>query len=258
MFELRPKERFSSRADAYVRYRPSYPQALAVSLMRKFPTDLPESLSVADIGSGTGIFSRLLLENGFTVFGVEPNVPMRRRAEEALSSFHGFYTVHGEATHTTLPGQSVDIVSAAQAFHWFATPYAVKEFRRILKDSGLVALIWNDRRIRIDGFHEGYESLLLRYCPEYRTINHRKVTLQTVCDLFPGWKISVEHFENDQRLDFVRLKGRLESSSYCPPPDDPNHRLLMEQVRELFTKYSRKEEITLRQDCVAYFAALVR
>lgn len=255
--DFRPKERFSSRADAYARYRPSYPQAVIDSQIRKFPAS-SAVLSVADIGSGTGIFSRLLLEKGFKVYAVEPNAPMRERAEEMLSSYPDFHSVSGEAVHTTLADHSVDIVVAAQAFHWFAAPGAIREFRRILKDSGLVHLIWNDRRTGIDKFHVEYESLLVRYCPSYEEVNHRNVTLQTICDLFPGWQISVEHFENDQRVDFDGLKGRLESSSYCPTPDHPNYEPLMDQLREMFKKHSQAGGVTIRQDCVAYFVVLTR
>ncbi len=140
MIDFKPKDRFSSRADAYVKHRPSYPQALLDSIKKKLHATLSAPLSVADIGSGTGIFSTLLLENGFTVYGVEPNAPMSARAEESLTSFSGFHSVNGEATLTTLPDHSVDVVVAAQAFHWFATPEAAAEFTRILKQPGLIML----------------------------------------------------------------------------------------------------------------------
>ncbi len=256
-FNLRPKERFTTRVDAYVRYRPTYPQAVVDSLIRKFPADSPVSLSVADVGSGTGIFSRLLLEHGFTVYGVEPNAAMRQQAEVSLAAYAGFSSVAGEATRTTLPDRSMNVVAVAQAFHWFAVPEAVEEFGRILKNSGLALLMWNDRRTNVDAFHEGYESLLVRYCPEYPVVNHRKVTLQRICDLFPGWKISVEHFENEQRVNFEGLRGRFESSSYCPLPDARAYAPLMDQLRQLFGKYSRNGAITLRHDCVAYYAILL-
>jgi len=248
------KERFSSRVDAYARYRPSYPQAVVDSLMRKFPSVSASSLSVADVGSGTGIFARLLLDNGLTVYGIEPNTSMRKRAEETLSSYRGFWSVGGEATHTALPDHSVDVVTAAQAFHWFAVPGAVREFSRVLKYSGLVLLVWNDRRTSVDKFHEEYEALLLRYCPEYADVNHRNVTLQSICDLFVGWKISIEHFENDQHVSFAGLKGRLDSSSYCPAPDHSDYRPLMDGLFDLFNRFNRNGEIVLRQDCTVYFA----
>jgi SAM-dependent methyltransferase len=251
--DFKPKERFSNRVDAYAKYRPSYPQALVDSIMQKLPAALVDPPSVADIGSGTGIFSRLLIENGFRVCAIEPNAPMRARAEKMLTSFLGFQSVDGDATHTSLHNHSVDAVIAAQAFHWFATPETVVEFTRILKKPGFVMLVWNDRRIDCDGFHAGYESLLVRHCPNYLDVNHRNITSSRIGALFPGWTLTVEHFDNDQLLDFTGLKGRLESSSYCPLNDHPHYIPLMNGVEELFKRHAVGGEIRLRQDCVAYF-----
>jgi hypothetical protein len=93
----------------------------------------------------------------------------------------------------------------------------------------------------------------MKYCLNYAEVNHRNVTLQSLFELFPGWQISVQHFESDQRLTLEGLKGRLESSSYCPPQDHPNYAPLMEGVSELFEKYNRSGSIRLMHDCVAYY-----
>src|SRR3954464_7691119 len=93
-------ERFSSRVDNYVRYRPSYPQDV-IELLRNECGLTPESI-VADVASGTGIFSKLLLENGNRVFGVEPNAKMRVAGEEYLAAFPKFTSVAGTAEATTL------------------------------------------------------------------------------------------------------------------------------------------------------------
>ena len=253
MIDFKSKDRFSNRADAYVRHRPSYPQSLVDSLIQKLPDSTAEPLSVADIGSGTGIFSKLLLENGFTVYGVEPNAPMRQRAEEMLSVYPGFHSVNGEATRTTLQDHSMDVVVAAQAFHWFATAGTVNEFNRILKNPGIVLLMWNDRRTNVDTFHSEYEALLVRYCLNYLEVNHRNITSSKIGTLFSGWTLSVEHFANDQLLDFDGLKGRLESSSYCPPNDHPKYRPLLDSLRQLLKGHYGEGNVRLQQDCVVYF-----
>jgi len=252
-YDFKSKERFSTRADVYAKYRPSYPQALVDSLVQKLPKSSRTPHSIADVGSGTGIFSKLLLEAGFIVHAVEPNAPMSARAEESLTSFSGFHSVNGEATRTTLPDHSVDVVVAAQAFHWFATPEAAAEFTRILKQPGLIMLTWNDRRIDCDDFHAGYESLLVRYCLNYLDVNHRNMTSSRIKILFSGWTLLVEHFDNDQFLDLAGLKGRLESSSYCPTRDHPNYIPLMGGVEDLFRKHAVAGEVRLKQDCVTYF-----
>src|SRR5580698_9064743 len=83
--------RFSSRVEKYVRYRPSYPKEVLDLLRSK--CGLTSDSVIADVASGTGIFTRLLLENGNRVFGVEPNLEMRRAGEEYLASFERFTSV---------------------------------------------------------------------------------------------------------------------------------------------------------------------
>ena len=115
-----PTQRFSSRVDNYVRYRPGYPSAI-LDLLRKECGLTPKSV-IADVASGTGIFSRMLLENGNRVFGVEPNLEMRKAGEEYLAAYPNFTSVEGTAEATTLADHSVDLVTAAQAAHWFDRP----------------------------------------------------------------------------------------------------------------------------------------
>src|SRR5918993_4084691 len=130
--------RFSSRADAYAKYRPGYPAGVVEIL--KSECGLTADSVVADVGSGTGILTELLLKNGNRVFGIEPNEAMRLFSEEALKDYQQFESVNGSAEATALPDDSVDIVVAAQAFHWFDRQKTKREFRRILKQNGWVVL----------------------------------------------------------------------------------------------------------------------
>jgi ubiquinone/menaquinone biosynthesis C-methylase UbiE len=142
--------RFSTRAQNYVRYRPGYPPEVIYLL--KAECGLTANSMVADVAFGTGIFTRLLLENGNRVIGVEPNPEMRRAGEEFLAQYQRFTSVSGTAEATTLSGESVDIVTVAQAAHWFDPKKAKDEFVRILKPGGWVVLIWNDRRVDSSDF----------------------------------------------------------------------------------------------------------
>jgi ubiquinone/menaquinone biosynthesis C-methylase UbiE len=107
--------RFSSRVGNYVRYRPAYPSAVLDLL--KSDCSLTAASVIADVAAGTGIFTRMLLENGNRVFGVEPNVEMRKAGEEFLRAYPHFTSVAGTAEATTLADHSVDVVTAAQAAH---------------------------------------------------------------------------------------------------------------------------------------------
>src|ERR1700751_2712080 len=124
-------QRFSDRVENYIRYRPSYPPQVLETLRAE--CGLTRDSTIADIASGTGIFSRLLLDNGNRVCGVEPNREMREAAERLLAGFPRFISVSGTAEATTLADRSVDFATAAQAAHWFDLPKARKEFARILK-----------------------------------------------------------------------------------------------------------------------------
>jgi SAM-dependent methyltransferase len=156
--------RFSSRVQDYQRFRPGYPPGV-VELLRN-ECGLSERSVVADIGSGTGIFSRLLLETGAEVIGVEPNLEMRHAGEEFLAAYPRFQSVAGTAEATGLAESSIDLMTAAQAAHWFGLEQARREFRRTLKPAGWVALIWNDRRQETE-FARKYEALLVEFGTDY-------------------------------------------------------------------------------------------
>src|SRR5580693_3511385 len=126
--------RFSDRVENYVRYRPGYPPQVLETL--KLECGLKREHLFADIASGTGIWTRLLLENGNRTFGVEPNSGMREAAERLLAGFPNFTSVSATAEATTLPDHSMDFVTAAQAAHWFNREQSRREFGRILKPGG--------------------------------------------------------------------------------------------------------------------------
>jgi 16S rRNA A1518/A1519 N6-dimethyltransferase RsmA/KsgA/DIM1 with predicted DNA glycosylase/AP lyase activity len=92
---LSSTERFSSRVENYIKYRPSYPPAVLELLRVKCA--LAATSSVADVGSGTGILTELLLETGAAVCAVEPNREMREAAERLLNDYGRFRSVHGTA-----------------------------------------------------------------------------------------------------------------------------------------------------------------
>ena len=140
---IRPTERFTTRAEDYARHRPSYPPGALDLLAAR--CGLTAAACVADLGSGTGILTGLLLERGAEVFAVEPNDAMRTYAEAQLTGRPGFHSVPGSAEATTLPPASIDLLVAGQAFHWFNLAPARAELLRILRPGRWAALLWNER-----------------------------------------------------------------------------------------------------------------
>ena len=224
-------QRFSDRVENYIRYRPGYPPQVVETLRAE--CGLTPDATVADIASGTGIFSRLLLENGNRVYGVEPNREMREAAERLLAGFPRFISVTGSAEATTLGDGVVDLACAAQAAHWFDLPKARKEFARILKPSGWAVLVWNERCTDTSPFLREYEKLLLQYGTDYEKVRHEHTT-DNIGNFFAPTPYEQRVFDMRQDFDYAQLEGRLLSSSYAPGEGHPRHAPMLRELRRVF------------------------
>jgi SAM-dependent methyltransferase len=245
---LDPTQRFSSRVEDYVRYRPSYPGGIVELLSRE--CGLTAQSRIADIGSGTGLLARLFLDFGCEVLGVEPNPEMRRAGERLLAGRPRFHSVDGRAEATTLPGGSVDFVTAAQAFHWFEPQQARVEFRRILRPGGWVVLVWNERR-RVPGFMADYEDLIARYGPE-----RPHLEAHDMARFFGGAAWRLAKLPNQQQFDLEGLRGRFLSSSYSPLPGAPGYQPSMQDIARLFEEHQEDGRVTLLYETDIYFGTL--
>lgn len=245
------RRRFSERVENYIRFRPGYPSALVSAL------PLGDDSVVADIGSGTGIFTQLLLQRELRVFGVEPNTNMRLAAEEFLADYKHFVSIDGDAENTGLADASVDLITAAQAFHWFNNEQSSKEFARVLKPSGNLALIWNKRRLQ-QPFQHAYDALLRETAPEYGKVNHMNLGDADIAGFFAPGRMEVLQFDNYQRLDFEGLIGRLKSSSYCPEESTPAYDLLTRKLRNLFDEHAVEGLLTFEYDTQLYQGPVCR
>ncbi len=253
--ELDSKERFSGRVDDYVRARPGYPPEIVSDLAAAGV--IQRGARLADIGSGTGISTELFLSAGYEVIGVEPNAPMRIAAESALARYPGFRSQAGSAEATGLADASVDLVVAAQAFHWFDAERTRAEFLRILRGENWAVLIWNARRATGMPFLEAYEALLLEFGTDYSQVGHRGVGAERLAAFFGG-ACETRSYENLQRLDFEGLQSRLLSSSYIPDGADPRHREMLERLREIFAAHSVEGEVQFVYDTEVHAGRLPR
>ncbi len=234
------KERFSDRVEDYVRFRPTYPEAVVVTLQTHY--GLSEQSHLVDIGSGTGISAELFLRTGCAVTGVEPNAEMRAAAEKILARYPKFRSVNGSAEATTLPSASADFVLAAQAFHWFDPEPARREWRRILKPGGHACVLYNERDSSTP-FGAEYEKFLASLESDYARVNQKKVTEKQHHDFLGDFQ--EYRFPNAQKLDFDSLLGRLRSSSYAPRLDSPEYPGAVEKLRALFEKHAVKGKVTM-------------
>ncbi|NHJ03313.1 MAG: class I SAM-dependent methyltransferase [Candidatus Heimdallarchaeota archaeon] len=245
-------KRFSDRVENYVKYRPSYPEKLIQELEKK--QVITRDTVIADIGSGTGIFTELLLNTGCQVYAIEPNDDMRAVAEKKLQKISNFASVSGTAENTKLTNNSIDLITVAQAFHWFDLEKTRIEFQRILKEKGYIALVWNVRLLKID-FQKDYNELLLQYCPEYISVNHRRISEENIKKFF-GSTVNYFSCENSQFFDLDGLIGRVLSSSYSPKEDQEEYPLLIKDLGELFRKYELDGKVKFDYQTEMYYGRL--
>lgn len=244
--ELDPKNRFSIRAKNYAKYRPDYPEEIIDFLGEA--VGLSKDSVIADIGSGTGISTRMFLDNGNTVYAVEPNENMRQAAEESLQTYGSFHSVDGSSESTGLKSESIDVITAAQAFHWFDPKPTRKEFLRILKNDGAVVLMWNIRKRETDGFMGGYSDIVRRYSQKFAVNSNEDV----MPEFFDSRTVCKRVFFNPQTVDFQRLKGELASLSYMPDENHKDYVPMMEELEELFAKYNHDGKVVVEYETELY------
>jgi SAM-dependent methyltransferase len=246
--QLNPTGRFSGLADVYAKHRPDYPAAAVEHIIRQ--CGLTGDALLVDVGCGTGISTRQIAAHGLQVIGVEPNDAMRVRAEAEPGPATIRY-VKGTAEATGLPDGCATAVVAAQAFHWFDAPKTLKEFHRLLRPGGWVALMWNERdecdlctgaygavmrtgpdAAAVEGPRRGAGEALL-HNPLY-TDTHKVV------------------FHHQQPLDEQGLLGRAFSASYAPR-EPQAAAVFADRLRMVFAHYQRDGKVVLRYETSVYY-----
>ena len=250
------KERFSATIEYYHRYRPDYPETVIQMLIDQ--CGLNNAKIIADVGMGTGIFTKQLLESGYTVFGVEPNPDMRNAAIQFLSKYKNFKAVDGSSELTQLSDHSVDIITAAQAFHWFNQEKTKQEFIRILKPQGWVILVWNLRENNT-AFMQDYENLLQRYGKDYQEVAADK-TVQSkdigIEKFFLPYKVKIKTFPHHQEVDWDGCRGRLLSTSYTPKQGEAGYEAMLDAAQKIFDKHQHQGKVDFTYETKVYFGQL--
>jgi ubiquinone/menaquinone biosynthesis C-methylase UbiE len=241
-------ERFSNRADTYEKFRPSYTDEAVDYIFGNF--GFSKDSVIADVGSGTGIFTEKVLPKCKFVYAVEPNLEMRTVADKRLSSYKSYRSVIGTSEKTTLDDTSQDAITVAQAFHWFNIEKTKREFARILKKDAFVFLIWNNR-IADTPFLREYENILLTKVPEYKVVNHNNIT-EDIIKNFLIRDYSKAVFPNNQIFNLEGVLGRLKSSSYTPDENTKEYGILKELLVKAFNRYSENGVISFNYNTEIY------
>ena len=250
-----PTERFSGRVENYRRFRPGYPHEVVELLRRE--CGLGSGSLIADIAAGTGIFTEVLLGGGFAVTAIEPNDEMRAACVALRDRFSNLRVVSGRAEETGLPAASFDLITVAQAMHWFDLGRTREEFARILRPGGFCAVIYNNRRLGGDPFHEGYERLMLEFGIDYGAVKQQHVGRKRLAGFFAPHQMTCASIPNPQPLTLEELSGRILSASYMPQPGQPRFEEMRAAVEKLFTETQSGGTVTMHQDCLVCWGQLV-
>lgn len=242
-------QKFSGRAQDYTRGRPGYPKELFDCLYEKY--NFSDSSVVADIGAGTGKFSKYLLDMGNKVYLVEPNDDMRSAAQSELSGCKKAVFVNGSSEATTLDDSSVDFVTAAQAFHWFDAAKFKKECKRILKPDGKVVLIWNTRDMSSAFNVKSYE-IYKQYCPDFKGYHGgMKDDDERISEFFNN-NCNKIIFENPLIFTKDKFITRSLSASYSLKSGDENFDEYIQALEILFDEYSENGIVIMKNNTTAY------
>lgn len=246
-------ERFNNRSENYDHYRPRYPSKL-IDLLRN-EADLTSNSIVADIGSGTGLLAELLLKSECKLFCVEPNGEMRNRAHEKLGKVTNCSIINGTAENTSLPASSIDLITAGQAFHWFDPTESSKEFTRILKRGGNVALVWNTRVKSDSGMNFEYEKLVKGYSKDYHSSGVRGIEKDIIIGFYNA---DFRYFKlrNYQKLNLDGLLGRYLSSSYALSEKEPGFGVLKRDFENAFIRNETGGHVTLEYETEVFIGKI--
>ena len=244
---MKNKMVFENKASKYLEGRPSYAPEAIYKLLNDF---LSENDVVADIGSGTGIFAKEFVSKGFETYAVEPNSDMRIKAEEVLSNHTNFYSIDASAEDTRLNDKAISLITVASAFHWFDVVKFKQECIRILKDNGVVCIIFN---VRIyDDFTKKQCEICKKYCNGFESLTHGyDKTLSLLESFFEGdYKTYIYNFP----LEYSKHKfiSRSLSSSYAPLPGSENYEPYISEMNALLDETFDGDAVRIANQTVMF------
>jgi len=230
-------ERFTGKADVYGKFRPTYPAALYNWLYTE--KGMSKNSTIADIGAGTGLFTTPLVARGSTVYAIEPNADMQAKASFTFADCANYTAIDAPAENTGLPDASLDLVTVAQAFHWFDADAFRAECQRILKPGGLVLLTWNLRDLN-SPLAKATEDVKDLHCPDYkgRGGGHTARDPEKFAAFFRNGVYETHVFDNPMVYDHDSYIGMNLSTSYAPKASDANYDAYIAALENVFTMYA--------------------
>lgn len=228
------KKVFSKKAEKYAKFRWDYATDAVETIINM--TQMSISSTLADIGAGSGILTRHFLAKVPKIYAIEPNLELRQILTRELEIFPSISVLDGCAEDTKLPDNSVDVITVAQAIHWFDPEPSRQEMMRILKEDGWLVLVRN-----YGTNQEKYEAIKTLMTEEYGA-DFSVVTGR------PKEKPSRFYFGNDDFQTFLfpfafqqgweEFLGTLTATSFMPDEDHPLFSRLEAEARKVFSQFS--------------------
>jgi ubiquinone/menaquinone biosynthesis C-methylase UbiE len=232
---------FGDAAERYERARPDYPVEAVAWLAEQL--ELRPGRTVVDLAAGTGKLTRMLVPTGARVIAVEPVAGMRAQLEQAVPEVE---TITAYAERMPFEDSSVDAVTSAQAFHWFATEEALDEIARLLRSGGRLGLVWNSRDPE-----DPIQQVLTGLIEPLRTDEHTHVTKdwREVVEAHARFgPIEEREFDHEQVLTADGLADRILSISFVAVLPPERQAKVAEQARSL----AGSGEVRIRYVTTAY------
>lgn len=233
---------FAAKVADYVASRPDYPTPLFDALEA---CALHAGATIADVGAGTGLLTRGLLARGYEVVAVEPNPAMRKACDRYCGAFEHYRSVEGTAESMPLAAASVDLVTAAQAFHWFDVEQARAECLRVLTPHGKVALVWNDRDTS-DPLHPALDEVFEAFGGEKRAALVAHEDRSHVQEFFGAASAEVSSWPHEHAIGLEGLVSLAFSRSYMPERGTREGVNAAEQLRQVFERFRTDSVVKVR------------
>ena len=249
-------KKFNKVAEIYEKYRPKYPNEYIKYLIKQ--CKLNQNSLIVDVGAGTGIFTKQLLDENLKVIAVEPNNDMRKVLKEKLKNNKNFKLVVGTAENTNIEENTADLITVAQAFHWFNIEDFRKECKRILKPNGKVCIIWNKLDIN-DIIVKEQKNIDYKYTNQYKEINNilqDEKREDLVKKFFQEGKYECKVTKNDLENDKEKFIGVNLSKSYSIRKGEEKYEEYVKEFEKLFEKYNKDGIILIKNNTYGYLGEL--
>lgn len=236
---------FDREASTYQRARPSYHPDLVAHFVERYGSG-----TVLEIGAGTGIFTRQIVDEGVSVVAVEPVQAMRQRLVDALPSVD---VREGTAEALPVADQSYDTVVVAQSFHWFDWEPALNEIHRVLRRGGHLVTVWNVKNGAADWFR-AYMEIVDRHAgdaPRHADMRWRAaIDGDRRYELVGDWCV-----DHPRPMDRQGVVARALSTSFIAALPDEDRQRVAEDLRQVLEEVAEPIQFPYRAELQAWRTA---